>query len=42
VEMLRNKKLNDGCNCSCHLGGTVSCPSCSKNHEDKHHCCHCD
>jgi hypothetical protein len=30
----------DSCECKCHFGGAVSCPSCKNSHEI-HHCENC-
>ena len=37
---MAEEKLIDSCECKCHLGGAVSCPSCRDTHE-KQHCEHC-
>jgi hypothetical protein len=29
------------CNCECHLGGAVSCPSCKDKHDEGIKCEHC-
>ena len=29
------------CDCECHFGGAVNCPSCKKNHDDSHKCKFC-
>ena len=39
IEMIED--ASNTCQCKCHFGGAVSCPSCKINHEEKIHCDHC-